>query len=140
MQEKIAKSSKEMEKIAQDLVKRLEGGEVLALIGNLGAGKTVFVKGLAKAFGITESITSPTFVLMKIYQAQHPRIKRLVHIDCYRLEQFGDLAEIGLADYLHDPENIVVIEWADRVLNLPKNTININIEYINNQERRVKIS
>ncbi len=140
MKEYLAKNSKETEKIAQDLVKKLAGGELLALVGNLGAGKTVFVKGLAKAFGITENITSPTFVLMKIYQTKHPTIKRLVHIDCYRLEQLGDLEEIGLADYLHDPENVVVIEWADRIANLPKNTININIEYINNQERRVTIS
>lgn len=140
MQEYLSKNSKDTEKIAQDLVGQLVGGELLALVGNLGAGKTVFVKGLAKALGIEDNITSPTFVLMKIYQTKHATIKRLVHIDCYRLEQLGDLEEIGLADYLHDPENVVVIEWADRISNLPKNTININIEYVNDQERRVKIS
>jgi len=140
MKEYKSKNQAETEKVAQELIARLQGGEVLALVGNLGAGKTVFVKGLAKALGIEENITSPTFVLMKIYQAQHERIKRLVHVDCYRLEKAEDLAEIGLADYLGDPANIVVIEWADRVLNLPKNTIHISIEYINNQERLLKLS
>ncbi|MFA6253548.1 MAG: tRNA (adenosine(37)-N6)-threonylcarbamoyltransferase complex ATPase subunit type 1 TsaE [Patescibacteria group bacterium] len=140
MKEYISKSQIETEKIAQSLVQKLQGGEVLALIGNLGAGKTVFVKGLAKALGIEDNITSPTFVLMKIYQTQHQKIKRLVHVDCYRLEKTEDLAEIGLADYLDDPENVVVIEWADRLANLPKNTININIDYIEGQTRRVRVS
>ena len=140
MKEYIAKSQAETEKIAKELVQKLQGGEVLALVGNLGAGKTVFVKGLAKALGIEDNITSPTFVLMKIYQSQHKKIKRLVHVDCYRLEKTEDLTEIGLADYLNDPENIVVIEWADRVVNLPKDAININIDYIEGQTRRVRVS
>jgi tRNA threonylcarbamoyladenosine biosynthesis protein TsaE len=140
MKEYIAKSQAETEKIAKELVQKLQGGEVLALVGNLGAGKTVFVKGLAKSLGIEDNITSPTFVLMKIYQTQHEKIKRLVHVDCYRLEKNEDLAEIGLADYLNDPENIVVIEWADRVVNLPKDAININIDYIEDQTRRVRVS
>jgi tRNA threonylcarbamoyladenosine biosynthesis protein TsaE len=140
MKEYTSKTQSETEKIAQDVIKKLSGGEVLALVGNLGAGKTVFVKGLAKALGIDDNITSPTFVLMKIYQTKHATIKRLVHVDCYRLEKVDDLEEIGLADYLHDPVNIVVIEWADRIVSLPKNTININIEYINNHERHIKVS
>jgi tRNA threonylcarbamoyladenosine biosynthesis protein TsaE len=140
MKEYISKSQAETEKIAKELVQKLQGGEVLALVGNLGAGKTVFVKGLAKSLGIEDNITSPTFVLMKIYQTQHEKIKRLVHVDCYRLEKNEDLAEIGLADYLNDPENIVVIEWADRVVNLPKDAININIDYIEDQTRRVRVS
>ncbi len=140
MKEYTSKTQSETEKIAQDVIKQLSGGEVLALVGNLGAGKTVFVKGLAKALGIEDNITSPTFVLMKIYQTKHATIKRLVHVDCYRLEKVDDLEEIGLADYLHDPANVVVIEWADRIVSLPKNTININIEYINNHERHIKVS
>ena len=140
MKEYIAKSQAETEKIAKELVQKLRGGEVLALVGNLGAGKTVFVKGLAKTLGIEDNITSPTFVLMKIYQTQYKKIKRLVHVDCYRLEKTEDLTEIGLADYLNDPENIVVIEWADRVVNLPKDAININIDYIEGQTRRVRVS
>lgn len=140
MKEYTSKTQSETEKIAQDVIKQLSGGEVLALVGNLGAGKTVFVKGLAKALGIEDNITSPTFVLMKIYQTKHAKIKRLVHVDCYRLEKVDDLEEIGLADYLHDPANIVVIEWADRIVSLPKNTININIEYINSHERHIKVS
>lgn len=132
-------SQTDTENIAKKIVNQLSGGEVLALVGNLGAGKTVFVKGLAKALGVEENVTSPTFVLMKIYQTNHQQIKRLVHVDCYRLDKAEDLEEIGLSDYLHNSENIVVIEWADRIASLPKNTININIEYINSAERNISV-
>ncbi len=132
-------SQADTENIAKKIVNKLSGGEVLALVGNLGAGKTVFVKGLAKALGIEENVTSPTFVLMKIYQTNHQQIKRLVHVDCYRLDKAEDLEEIGLSDYLHNSENIVVIEWADRIASLPKNTININIEYVNSAERNISV-
>ena len=139
MTEYKSQSQSETENIAKKIISQLSGGEVLALVGNLGAGKTVFVKGLAKALGIEENVTSPTFVLMKIYQTNDKKIKRLVHVDCYRLDKAEDLEEIGLSDYLNDPENIVVIEWADRITNLPKNTINIDIEYINSAERKISV-
>jgi tRNA threonylcarbamoyladenosine biosynthesis protein TsaE len=139
MKEYISNNPEATEKIAQQLAGILKGGEVLALSGNLGAGKTVFVKALAKALGVKENITSPTFVLMKVYDLPGPKIKKFVHADCYRLEGKEDLIDIGLGDYLVSPETIVVIEWADKILNLPVNTINIRFDYLEDNKRQVRI-
>ncbi|MEK7584599.1 MAG: tRNA (adenosine(37)-N6)-threonylcarbamoyltransferase complex ATPase subunit type 1 TsaE, partial [Patescibacteria group bacterium] len=84
-------SAEETQAIAQSLALRIEGGGVIALTGELGAGKTVFVKGLARGLGIIEIIQSPTFVLMKVYQVQHKTLDVFVHIDCYRLASIREL-------------------------------------------------
>ena len=100
------------------LARELKGGEIIALVGNLGSGKTTFVKGLAKGLGVKDVITSPTFVLMKIYKAKHKNIKKFVHVDCYRVPGV-ELTAIGLKDYLNQSDTVVTIEWAEK---LPKNT------------------
>lgn len=121
--EYISNSDKETKKIAKDLAKTLKGGEVVGLVGNLGAGKTTFTQGLAKALGVTNTVTSPTFVLMKVYPVNHQSIKQLCHIDAYRITSYEDLVAIGAIDYLEASDCITVIEWADRVsLLLPKNS------------------
>ncbi|MFA5127010.1 MAG: tRNA (adenosine(37)-N6)-threonylcarbamoyltransferase complex ATPase subunit type 1 TsaE [Patescibacteria group bacterium] len=140
MIEYISKSVKETESIAAQLAKDLRGGEVIALSGNLGAGKTVLVRGLAKALGLKDNINSPTFVLLKVYNLKYKKIKRFIHVDCYRLEGQEDLHDIGLGDYLSDPENLVVIEWADRIKNLPANAIRVSLDHIANDQRRIQIS
>ena len=137
MKEYISNSVEETARVAEELASQFKGGEVLALAGNLGAGKTVFVKALAKAMGIEEHITSPTFVLMKVYDLQMGKIKRLVHVDCYRLEGREDLFDIGLNDYLSFDNSVVVIEWADKILNLPDRTIKISIENIGGDQRKI---
>jgi tRNA threonylcarbamoyladenosine biosynthesis protein TsaE len=111
----------ETEQIAADLGRRLKGGEVIALSGNLGAGKTCFARGLARGLQIPGPITSPSYVLVKSYEG------RLVlhHADFYRLagndQDAGaeppDLASLGLDDYLEDPAAVVLIEWAERYPN-----------------------
>jgi tRNA threonylcarbamoyladenosine biosynthesis protein TsaE len=113
----ISKNEKDTYQIATKLAKRLKGGEVIALEGDLGAGKTIFVKGLAKAFGIKKNITSPTFVLMKIYKIENSKFKiqNLVHVDCFRLDEPQELFYLGLEEYLNEPHSIVVIEWADKI-------------------------
>lgn len=140
MTEYISHNIEETEKVAADLISNLSGSKVLALSGNLGAGKTVFVKGLAKALGIKERVNSPTFVLLKVYNTEHPQIKRLIHVDCYRLEGQEDLEDIGLSEFLDDPSNLVVIEWADRINNLPANTIHIEINYLSEDKRKILIT
>lgn len=106
------------------LARQLQGGEVLALVGNLGAGKTTFVKGLARGLGVRETITSPTFVLMKVYSAKRGLIRKFVHVDCYRVPGI-ELGEIGLADYLGQPGTVVAIEWAKKLPRLPRGTTTI---------------
>jgi tRNA threonylcarbamoyladenosine biosynthesis protein TsaE len=101
-------------KLGRELAHELQGGEVLALEGPLGAGKTTFVKGLAKGLGVKQVITSPTFILMKVYKAKRGRIRQLVHVDCYRLPA-AEFSAIGLTDYLGDPHTVVAIEWAEKL-------------------------
>lgn len=92
---------------------------ILALRGDLGAGKTTFAQGFAQGLGITKTIQSPTFVLMKRFplkkraQAARP-FGALYHLDCYRLESARDLASLKLSRVLYDPQNIVLIEWPER--------------------------
>ena len=107
----ILKSEKETKNFAKNFAKKLKGSEVIALIGDLGAGKTVFTKGLAKGLGIKDIVSSPTFVLMKCYKGK----KQVCHIDAYRLNSAEDLINIGLLEYLKKPKVITIIEWADKI-------------------------
>lgn len=139
MKEYIAKTEADTQQIAVDFAQRLKGGEVIALSGNLGAGKTVFVKALAQQLGVVETVTSPTFVLMKVYNVKYKNIEKFVHVDCYRLQGQEDLSEIGLADYLGQTNMILAVEWADRVIGLPTQTIKIHFEILANEQRKITI-
>ena len=140
MREYKVNSPAETQKIATQLAKKLKGGELLALSGNLGAGKTLFIQALAKALGVKEKITSPTFVLMKVYDIKHKHARKFVHVDCYRLTGHEDLFGIGLGDYLNYDTVIVAIEWADKIANLPDRTIKINMELSGDNKRKISIS
>lgn len=125
----ISNSEKETQDIGVKLAKGLKGGETIALTGNLGAGKTILTKGLARGSGVKKIITSPTFVLMKIYKINSGQIENFVHVDAYRLKTGNDLREIGLLDWLNKKNSIVVIEWAEKVKKiLPKTAIQIKIK------------
>lgn len=116
-EEQITRSAGETQAFAKRLANTLHGGDVLALSGELGSGKTTFVQGLAKALGIREQITSPTFVLMKIYRLPKPfkNITQLCHIDAYRLDCADELAAIGAGEYIGDAQTLTVIEWPELV-------------------------
>ncbi len=103
----------------------LRGGETIALVGPLGSGKTTFVKGLARGLGVKRIITSPTFVLMKVYRASKGKIRQLVHVDCYRVPG-AELNNIGLSDYLGDPHTVTAIEWAEKLSHNLKPTLQLN--------------
>ncbi|MBI4224849.1 MAG: tRNA (adenosine(37)-N6)-threonylcarbamoyltransferase complex ATPase subunit type 1 TsaE [Candidatus Sungbacteria bacterium] len=118
---------KETQKVAALLASEVRGVEtthalVIALNGELGAGKTTFTQGFCRAFGVRENVTSPTFVLMKTYQLRpvqnNRHFRHLVHIDCYRIEDAVELLHLGLDDILADPDAIVLIEWANRIKNI----------------------
>jgi len=115
----LSTSPEETQAIAQGLALRIGSGGVIALTGDLGAGKTVFVKGLGRGLGITKVIQSPTFVLMKVYRVQHRTLDIFVHVDCYRLVSMRELQDIGVDDYLRNPKALIVIEWAEKAKNLP---------------------
>ena len=138
--EYILKNLKDTQTLANELVASLNGGELIALTGNLGAGKTAFVKAIAKALGIKENIMSPTFVLMKVYDIDYKKVNKFVHVDCYRLRGQEDLLDIGLGDYLNYDNIIVAVEWADKIINFPEKTIFVDIKIVDSDNRRVKIS
>lgn len=114
-------SIQETEKIAADWLEQVSsraGSDealVVGLSGHLGAGKTAFVKAVARAMGIKEEVTSPTFVIMKIYATKHRRWKKLVHIDAYRLERKEELEALDFEQVVSDPDNLVMIEWPENV-------------------------
>ncbi len=120
-------SAEETKKWAKQYAQSLRGGEVIGLIGDLGAGKTTFCQGLAKGLGITQNVNSPTFVIMKIYPVNNAsKIKNLVHIDAYRLESANDLESIGAKERFERDDTVILIEWADNISSfLPKKTTNI---------------
>jgi len=131
-------SEKQTFNLGLKFAQNLQGGEIIGLIGELGAGKTVFIKGLSRGLGIKKTITSPTFVLMKVYQIQNKKIKNLCHVDAYRLKSGQDLIDIGIKDYLGKSNAVTVIEWADRVKSiLPKNKIIVKIRSGKKQNQRI---
>jgi len=144
MKKYITNSEKETFNLGKKIATTIKGGEVVALSGNLGAGKTVLIKGIAAGLGIKKTITSPTFVLMKVYPVKgftFNEIKKLVHIDCYRSSSPEDIKAVGALDYFNDNETIVVIEWAEKIKKiLPKKTVNIKIKIgrINNRNITIK--
>jgi len=103
---------------------------VIALSGNLGAGKTTFTQGFAKALGIARPVQSPTFVVMKVYELKKKYLKHLVHIDAYRIETPRELDHLGFRELLKDKDAVILIEWADRVKKiLPNDTTWITFEH-----------
>ena len=120
------------------------GGDIVCLRGELGAGKTTLVKGIAQGLGVRDEIVSPTFTLMNVYDIKtlkHKNIKTLVHIDTYRLKNERELIDIGVEDYLGDPETICVIEWPEKVQKLLKEmkTIEVTLSHSADNERRIVI-
>jgi len=143
MKKIITKSEAQTLALGKKLARRLRGGEVIALVGDLGAGKTVFTRGLARGLGVKNIINSPTFVLMKVYKIRNLKlkIKNLIHVDAYRLNSGRELIDIGLKDWLGRRDGVVLIEWADRVKDiLPKKKIRINLKVISPQARAITIS
>lgn len=114
----------------QRLARRLKGGEVIALMGELGAGKTTLVKGLAAGLGIRQPVRSPTFLLLRAYPVRgHKKILQLVHVDAYRLKHPTELLAIGLNDYLAKPDTVTIIEWADKIPRLlPRQRVAVRLK------------
>lgn len=123
---------------------------VIGLYGELGSGKTTFVQHVAQALGIEQPVTSPTFVIERIYAlrgtAQTPRgntqkFDHLIHIDAYRLESSDELRKLGFDELLKDPENVIFVEWAERVEDiLPTGTIKIEFEIAGEKRRKMTVS
>jgi tRNA threonylcarbamoyladenosine biosynthesis protein TsaE len=144
IQEFITNSFEETQQVGENFAYLLDGGEVLALYGDLGSGKTTFVQGLAKGLGVVRKVNSPTFIIVREYEIksmnQEAGIKGLFHIDLYRIETRRELMSLGLHNILHNPDNIVAIEWPEKSQGLlPEKRIEIHFEYLDEDRRKITI-
>ncbi|MBD3247664.1 tRNA (adenosine(37)-N6)-threonylcarbamoyltransferase complex ATPase subunit type 1 TsaE [Candidatus Falkowbacteria bacterium] len=141
MKKIITTSEKETLEFAGNMAEKIKTGKVFALLGDLGAGKTVFVRGFLRGLGYKGRVNSPTFVIMKIYDIKkNPQIKQVCHIDAYRLKSAADLEAIGALEYFKRKDTVVFVEWAERISKLLlKNTSYIHIESQKENTRVLKI-
>lgn len=134
----IIQTSSDMEDLGQKMGALLKGGEVIELIGDIGAGKTTFVHGLAKGLGVTDNVTSPSFTINCNYPGRDNLMLR--HYDFYRLNDPG-IMSMEIAEAVNDQQAIIVIEWGDSIRNvLPDQHITINIAYLAESGRQVTIN
>ena len=135
--ELISNSAAQTIEIARLIGEKLKDGDLLALSGELGSGKTCFTKGLAQGLGVGAEyqITSPTFTLINEYPARC----KLYHFDVYRLNSYSELEDLGYEEYLSG-DGVVVIEWAEKIDKLiPRDSIFINFEYVDENSRKMII-
>jgi len=122
--------------LGKNLASQLKPGEILALSGQLGAGKTTLIQGIAEGLGVKDYVTSPTFILINEYQGRLP----FYHIDLYRLEDADQIEELGLSEYF-EKGGVVVIEWAERMGDqLPESAKQIKIEVVDENKRKIWLS
>lgn len=138
----ISKSLEDTSRFAEGVFKKLsereDGATILSLDGDLGSGKTAFAKEIGALLGVRkEEITSPTFVIEKIYAISHPHFSHLIHIDAYRLDNSNELIHLGWKEITLDKKNLILIEWGSRVKEiLPKSTRTIQFEFIDEDTRK----
>jgi tRNA threonylcarbamoyladenosine biosynthesis protein TsaE len=131
----ISRSAVETRAAGERLGARLRAGAVVACIGELGAGKTCFLQGLARGLGVESPVTSPTFVLINEYRGR----VRVHHLDAYRTESLTEVLDLGIEELMHG-DGVTVIEWADKLLPiLPGHTIIVTIEGLGDEPRRIVI-
>ena len=132
--------SEETQKIVSDFVMTLSPKEktatVVGLYGNLGAGKTTCTQAVAKVLGVAEKVASPTFVIMKVYELTKQKFTHLVHIDTYRMEDPSELMLLGWQEIIINTNNLVLIEWPDRVSVIMPEHIKITLKPLENETSR----
>ena len=127
----IAADENETTELAKKFSEVLKQGDVVSLIGDLGTGKTFFIKNLVRALGYSDA-SSPTFAIVNVYENKF----RINHVDFYRIKKIEELYDIGFVDYLNDEEAITFIEWADLFVQiLPEHRYEIKIKYIDDNKR-----
>lgn len=142
----ISKNLTETERLVAEVFKDVvstsrKNATILALSGDLGSGKTAFVKVLAKQLGITEIVSSPTFVIEKIYAvtALCP-FEKIIHIDAYRLEHADELLKLGWQDIISSPKNLICIEWPEKVSGIiPHDALRIQFTFIDENTREMRL-
>lgn len=141
MSDHVSHSEQETALFAAEFATRVPAGSVVALRGDLGAGKTAFSSGILAALGAEGPFPSPTFVIMHRYDlsASSPQgIRRVYHIDAYRIYDPDDLARLGFEEWISDPEGLVLIEWPERIESLlPENAVTVSFGTVSETERSI---
>lgn len=133
----ISHSVQQTEEFAKQLAQSFTGGEVVLLMGEMGAGKTHFTKGLASGLDIDETVTSPTFALHNSYVGR----LTLNHFDFYRIEDSEEVAILGLDEFFYDKRGVAVIEWSQNIQDLlPKHCIVISIDKLGDNSRKITVT
>ncbi len=142
---RISGSEEETYELAEEFLRDIDtnppsGATVIALSGELGSGKTVFVRGIARALGIEDTVQSPTFVLERMYEIEnHPQFKKLIHIDTYRMDHSNELGSLGWNEIIADAKNLICVEWAERVEDLlPPETRKVHCIFIDENKRDIQ--
>jgi tRNA threonylcarbamoyladenosine biosynthesis protein TsaE len=139
----ITKSPAQTEKLGKILAKevlKMKRGIVLALEGDLGGGKTTFLKGFARGLKIKEKILSPTFILMRRFEIKNRKIKNFYHFDCYRIENEKEILNLGFKKIISLPKNLVAVEWAEKIRKiLPKNVFLIKFKILGEKKREISL-
>ena len=130
------------EEIAADFAKGILPGSVVAIYGELGAGKTVFARGFARGLGITETVSSPTFTLMQEYRiSDRDGLRWFYHLDLYRIEDSNAALVFGVDEYLSGPDSVILIEWAERIEDiLPAGTMRVEISHAGGDKRKIRFT
>ena len=132
----VAHSPEETQAAGERVAARLGPGAVVACVGELGAGKTCFIQGLARGLGVTSGVTSPTFVLVNQYRGRVP----VYHLDAYRTASLTELVDIGIEEMFHG-DGVTVVEWADKLVPLlPAGVITVTITGLGDEPRRIAIA
>ncbi|NTV31646.1 tRNA (adenosine(37)-N6)-threonylcarbamoyltransferase complex ATPase subunit type 1 TsaE [candidate division WWE3 bacterium] len=135
-------SKEETQLIAKQLIETGLRHNVIALQGDLGSGKTTFTQGFAQALGVRQPITSPTFMLLKVYSLiDHPQYKKFIHCDLYRVKDWDEIAELALDELWQNPSNMILIEWPERISDhLPAHYTHIHFSHQGEDNRVIKIT
>ena len=133
----VTNSAAETRALGEKLASRLKAGDVVVLEGELGAGKSELARGIARGLGVTETVTSPSFTILNVYESGRCP---LYHFDWYRLESEEELYELGMDEYLGG-DGIAVIEWAERCPEaVPENVLRIRLEVTGGESRRITVN
>lgn len=133
----VTNSAAETRALGEQLARRLQPGDTVILEGELGAGKSELARGIARGLGVTETVTSPSFTILNVYESGRCP---LYHFDWYRLESEEELYELGMDEYLGG-DGVAVVEWAERCPDaVPENRIRIRLEVTGEETRRIEIS
>lgn len=136
--EKISSSELETELFAEEFARTLKAGCVIALHGELGAGKTVFARGFAKGIGVSEQVSSPTYTIIQEYSSCGGQ--SFFHLDLYRIENSISALAFGVDEYLSETDSFTLLEWPERIADiLPDKTIHVTISHVGEFQRHISV-